>query len=80
MLSNGIHAAIVVWSRTWRGPVKRALRLRDRQVIDAGFSPPHEAIAPELPQLVAISAKPLTRLIMILVAEAHRDAMVGKAP
>src|SRR5688500_8987502 len=61
-------------------PMELALGLRDRQVVDTGVAPLHETERIELPVLVAIRAKPVTRVVAPLVGEAHGDAVIGKGP
>src|SRR5690606_40390349 len=67
--------------RTWsRRPVDLALRLADRQVIDAGATHCHQAIGIKLPVLVAIGAVPLPGIVVPLIGETHGDAVAGKGP
>ena len=56
-------------------PVELALRLLDRQVIDAGEAPLHQAEFVELPVLVAVAAPPLAVVVVPFVFEAHGDAI-----
>src|SRR5271155_5743471 len=57
-----------------------ALRLVNRDVVDAGLAAGHQAGVAELPQLVAVAAPPLTGRIVALVLEADGDAVVMETP
>lgn len=61
-------------------PMKLAFVFTNRQVIDASDSTLHEAVLIELPVLIAIRAKPLTRIVMPLVGEAHRNPVALAGP
>src|SRR5262245_4493045 len=61
-------------------PVVLAVGGRDRQVVDAGDAPPHEAAVVELPVLVAVGPEPVTRVIVPLVREAHGDPVPLAGP
>src|SRR4051794_26177648 len=61
-------------------PMELAIRLGDRQVVDAGKAPAHQTVFSELPVLVAVAAIPVARVVMPLVGEAHRDALAGAGP
>ena len=61
-------------------PVVLALALLDRQVVDAGDAPPHQAVAIELPVLVAVGAEPLPAVVVPFIGKAHRDTISGKGP
>src|SRR5258706_11343283 len=45
--------------RTRRGPAEAAVFFRDRNIVDAGLAPPHQAVLVELSLLVAVGAIPL---------------------
>src|ERR1019366_5700489 len=64
----------------WASAEDPSLGLIDRQVVDAGLAPAHQAVRVEVPQLVAVAAPPLTVAIVALVLKAHRDPAVGKRP
>jgi hypothetical protein len=57
-----------------------AVRRDDRDVVDAGLAPAHQAVLAELPQLVAVTAPPLAGGVVALVLEAHGDAVAVEAP
>ena len=61
-------------------PVKLALRLLDRQVIDAGVPRIHQTLVIKFPILVAVSAEPTARVIVILIRKPNRDAIAGESP
>src|SRR5215467_3145439 len=61
-------------------PAEFPLRLRDRQIVDARETAPHQPLFVELPVLVAVAAEPGTRVVVPLVGEAHRDAVTGARP
>src|ERR1700712_4860473 len=56
------------------------LALCDADVVDRGLAPAHQAVAVELPVLVAVGAPPLAALVMPLVLEAHRDVIAAEGP
>src|SRR3984885_2444318 len=62
------------------GPVIFALALFDRQVVDAGDPPSHQALFVELPILVAIAAKPIAGIVVPFIGKAHGDPVVAKRP
>src|SRR5262245_23207419 len=68
---------MIAWTRTKR-PMVLARVCRDRQVIDAGNSAPHEAVGIELPILIAVAAEPIETVVMPLIGKAHRDTVVVK--
>src|SRR5262245_49860562 len=61
-------------------PVIFALAILDRQVVDAGDAPPHQAVLVELPVLVAIAAKPVAGIVVPFICKAHGDPIVTKHP
>src|SRR5882672_9640774 len=63
-----------------KGPVIFALAIFDRQVVDAGDPPSHQALFVELPILIAIAAKPVSRIVMPFVCKAHGYPVVAKRP
>src|ERR1700730_3256850 len=67
-------------SRARRGPVKAAVLLRNRDIVDAGFAPAHQAVLVELPLLVAVGAMPLPGIVMPFVLKPHRDAVLIERP
>src|SRR4029077_3390579 len=66
--------------RARRGPVKAAVLLRNREVVDAGFAAAHQAVLVELPLLVAVGAMPLPGRVVPLILKAHRDAVAVERP
>ena len=61
-------------------PEELALGPGDRQVVDAGMAPEHETLVVEGPVFVAVAAKPLARVVVPFVGEAHRDHVAGEGP
>src|SRR5260221_14420970 len=61
-------------------PVIFALAVFDRQVVDAGDPPSHQALFVELPILVAIAAKPVARIVVPFICKAHGYPVVAKPP
>src|ERR1700733_5696693 len=65
---------------TWSGPEKLAIGFADRQVIDAGLAPSHQAAFVEFPQFVAVAAVPVTGNAAPFILETDGDAIVAKGP
>src|SRR5947209_15933821 len=61
-------------------PAIFALAIFDRQVVDAGDPPLHQALVVELPILVAIATKPASRIVVPFICEAHGYPVVAKCP
>src|SRR3954467_13427956 len=61
-------------------PVILALAFLDRQVVDAGDAPAHQAAFVELPILVAIAAKPVAGIVVPFICKAHGYPVVAKRP
>ena len=61
-------------------PMVFAVRLGDRQVIDRGDTPAHQAVLVELPVLVAVGPEPVRRIVMPFVGKAHGDAIAARRP
>src|ERR1700732_2675864 len=61
-------------------PVIFALAIFDRQVVDAGDPPSHQALFVELPILVAIAAKPVAGIVVPFICKAHGYPVVAKRP
>src|SRR5712692_9411381 len=57
-----------------------ALALRDRQIVDAGDTPAHQAVLAELPILVAVTAEPAAAIVVPLIGEANGDPIVPVGP
>ena len=62
------------------GPAEKTLRFCDRTFIDAGMAALHQAVFDKFPILVAIGAKPVSAVIMILVSIANRDTIAAICP
>src|SRR5438105_12429886 len=52
----------------------------DRQIVDAGNAPAHQAVLVEFPVLVAVAAKPVAAVVVPFIGEAHADAVLPKSP
>src|SRR5262245_49681224 len=61
-------------------PVVFALTVFDRQIIDAGDTPPHQAFCVELPILVSVAAEPVTGIVVPFIGKAHGDPILPKSP
>src|ERR1043165_726917 len=61
-------------------PMILALAFLDGQVVDAGDAQPNQALAIELPILVAVAAMPLSTVVMPFIGEAHGDAAFAEGP
>src|SRR3954451_14048716 len=61
-------------------PVIVALAIFDRQVVDAGDPPSHQALFVELPILVAVATKPVARIVVPFICKAHGYPVVAKRP
>jgi hypothetical protein len=66
-------------ARTER-PEELSIRFSDRLVVDVGEAPAHQAVLPEFPVLVAIGTEVDSALVMPLMGEANRDAVVREGP
>src|SRR6476659_11379431 len=61
-------------------PVIFALAIFDRQVVDAGDPTSHQAPFVELPIFVAITTKPVARIVVPFICKAHGYPVVAKRP
>src|SRR5947209_11624602 len=61
-------------------PVIFALAVFDRQVVDAGNPPSHQALFVELPILIAIATKPGAGIVVPFICKAHGYPVVAKRP
>ena len=61
-------------------PAVLALRYRDRQIVDAGDTPSHQAALIEFPVLVAVAAEPVAAVVVPLIGKSDGDAVVAKCP
>src|SRR5262249_45224980 len=79
-----LKAEIAQWGMIIRPatewPVVFALTVFDREIIDAGDPPPHQAFRVELPILVSVAAKPVTGIIVPFIGKAHGDPIVAESP
>src|ERR1700676_2189514 len=82
MRSNRALAQTRYIRRSWagRGPVEAAVFFRNRNIVDAGFAPAHQAVFVELPLLVAVGAVPLPSIVMPFVLKAHGNAIAIERP
>src|SRR5205807_2456021 len=71
---------MILGPRARGAPPVLALGLEDRQVVDRGDAPAHQTALVELPVLVAVGAEPVTRIVVPLVGEAHRDPILAEGP
>src|ERR1700731_3688616 len=70
----------MVVGATPQGPAIPALIFSNRQVIDAGDSQPHQAVFVELPVFIAVTAIPMTAVVMPLVCKTHGYPVFAKSP
>src|SRR5207244_11816991 len=61
-------------------PMIFSFRLLDWEIVDACLAKPHQTIVAKLPILIAIRAKPLPRVVVPFVSEAHGNAVPGVSP
>src|SRR5437870_13857285 len=61
-------------------PVVQAIALADRKVVDAGNAASHQAALVKLPILVTERPKPVAAVVMPLIGETYRDAVLAEAP
>ena len=52
----------------------------DRQIVDAGKAPPHQAGFIELPVFVAIGAEPVAGIIMPLIGKPDGNSVTVESP
>src|SRR5262245_44854290 len=77
--TEAAQAGMVVGSPAER-PAKPAFGLADRHVVDGRVTCRHQPLSIELPVLVAERAEPVAGVVMPLVREANRDAIVLERP
>jgi ureidoacrylate peracid hydrolase len=70
----------VLACRCGPGPEDPPVLLLDRDVVDAGLAPGHQAVGVELPQFVAVAAEPLAGPVVAFVLEAHGDVVAVEGP
>src|SRR4051812_5943250 len=61
-------------------PVVLAVGFGDGMFVDAGNAPLHQPVGVELPVLVAVGSEPEAVIVVILIGEAHGDAVAGAGP
>src|SRR4029077_16794555 len=61
-------------------PVIFPLAFLDRKIVDAGDAQAHQPLLVELPVLVAVAAEPVAAIVVPLVGEAYRDAVLAERP
>src|SRR5580704_2544140 len=70
---------VIVGTATVR-PAIFALAFLDRQIVDAGDAPPHQAVLIELPVFVAVAAKPAAGIVVPFIGKANGDPVVTEGP
>jgi hypothetical protein len=68
-----------IWTAPKR-PMIRALRLVDREISNGCKAKSHQIIIVELPILIAVRAKPVSRIVMRFVSKAHGNAIFVVSP
>src|SRR5882672_9298683 len=63
-----------------QGPVKAAVGLADRRIVDAREATTHQAVLAELPILIAVGAEPVAAVVVPLIGEADGHAVLAEAP
>src|SRR5262245_7686899 len=61
-------------------PAVLAVGLGAGMLVDAGAAAGHQPALVELPVLVAVGAEPEAVVVVVLVGEAHGDAVAGEGP
>ena len=61
-------------------PMKLALGLVDRNIVDAGFAPTHQTMLVELPLFVPMRAPPLPLRIVRFIYESHGNSVSSEGP
>src|SRR5439155_1604071 len=74
------QAGMILGSRAGRAPAVLAIGRGDGKVVDGGEAPAHQPGGVELPVLVAVGAEPVSRIVVPLVGETHRDAVFAAGP
>src|SRR5438874_8675629 len=74
------QAGMILGSRAGGAPAVLAIRRGDGNVVDGGEAPAHQPGGVELPVLVAVGAEPVSRVVVPLVGETHRDAVLAERP
>src|SRR6266550_1424537 len=61
-------------------PAVQAIALADRKVVDAGNAASHQAALIKLPIIVTERPKPVAAVVVPLIGETYRDAVLAEAP
>src|SRR5882762_5600731 len=61
-------------------PVIASFAFLDSEVVDASKPQPHQAVGGELPQFVAVAARPTTVFVTPFIGEAYGDPILPAAP
>ena len=77
--SQFAKAGIFLWPSAF-GPEKFPIRFMNRQIVDAGKTPPHQTGFIELPVFVAIGAEPVVGIIMPLIGKPDGNSMTVESP
>src|SRR5712691_9887992 len=74
------QSGVVLGSGARRAPVILAIGFGDGNVVEAADAPAHQPAGIALPVLVAVGAEPVSRVVVPLVGETHRDAVLAARP
>src|SRR5271155_321337 len=77
--SKAAQRSMIIWSAAER-PVKFALTVCDRLIVDACNAQAHEPVLVKLPVFVAIAAKPIAAIVVPFIGEADSDAVIAERP
>src|SRR5713226_5347937 len=61
-------------------PMIFALSFGNRQIVDAGDTQSHQAVLVEFPVFVAVTAKPMTAVVVPFVGKTHANSVIAKGP
>ena len=70
---------MIVWAPSQR-PVEFAVGFSDGQLVDACVPRIHQPLIVEFPIFIAVRAKPVSGVVVVLIGKAHRDAVAVKSP
>jgi hypothetical protein len=73
------QSRMVNWTASKR-PVILTIRLFNGKIVDARKPQPHQTVVIEFPILVAVRAKPISRVIVPLVCKPHSYSIVREGP
>jgi hypothetical protein len=71
---------VIVRSGTKLGPEKFSVFTPDGHVVDACFSPVHQAVVGKLPEFISAGPEPVAGIVVVLILETHRDAVAIMSP